>query len=132
MSKHADSQIATESDAIVQKWRSLCAPKATPSSTPDAPLPMAPLAAKAEPKVEPKAEPKAELSNSFASSSKALVLTGDQVRDSVRQKLYEAFDKGIADNEKMLRELATDAAQMAQVIGLAAPCPSLARPGSAR
>jgi len=109
LSKHTDSQIATESNAIVQKWRALCAPKAKSLATPAAPpAPTAPAAAKVEPKVE------SSSSVASASSSSVLVLTGDQVRDSVRQKLYETFEKGIADNENMLRELATDAAQMAQ------------------
>jgi len=36
------------------------------------------------------------------------------VRDSVREKLKEAFDKGVVDNEMFLREIETDTAEMAQ------------------
>jgi len=53
-------------------------------------------------------------SSSSSSVKRPLQRTGDPVRDSVREKLQEAYNKGVDDNERFLHEQETDTALMAQ------------------
>ena len=126
MTKHSDAQVAATAEAICDGWRACI--KAKPASAPPAAVATAPLPVKSEapvqpveamqqevkPKVEPKTEVKAEASSSSSRPRPVIAKTGDQVRDSVRDKLQEVFEKGVADNESVLREMDAYPPLMAQ------------------
>ena len=140
LSKHGDDKVAKLSHAVMEAWKARCTPK--DKAKPAAPAVKAEPTVKPEPepvKVEPvppvKAEElpppvkvevppetapppiKQEASTGAGSSTSAikrpLQRTGDSVRDSVREKLMEAYNKGVIDNEQYLREQETDTAAMA-------------------
>ena len=93
--------------------------------------PAAPAAPTAEVKEEVKPEVKAEEAAASSGVPEPVKLerrdslshvdwrpaapTGDTVRDMVRTKLQEAFDKGKAENEKFLHEQVVDTAGMAEL-----------------
>jgi transcription elongation factor S-II len=128
MSKHGDAKIAATAAAICDAWKSLISKRpadpAVAASSAPAPPPVKSeehkAEVKAEPKAEVKAEPKTEIKNEAASSSSSssrpkvfVSKTGDQTRDSVRERLQEAFDKGVTENAKYLHEIETDTHVMA-------------------
>jgi len=136
LSKVSDSDVADAADLLVQKWRQLSkksevkvegAEGVKAEVNPRVKVemgsePKPPSAGEKRPRDEPASEVKPSVakledaSASAPSSSRStpvvLVKTGDSVRDSVRAKLREAFEKGIEANAKLLRELDIDSATL--------------------
>jgi len=127
LSKASDAEVADAADLLVQKWRQLSkktevkaevkSEAAAGEKRPRDEQTDADAAAEARPAVaKVEAAPssaKSEAAPSSSSGPVALVKTGEPVRDSVRTKLRDAFEKGIQANVRLLRELDVDPATLA-------------------
>ena len=137
LTKYDDSTIVAAATSLVQTWKGLvsktkpaaAAPAAAPAPSPAAP-PEATVPKMEQPKPEPaevidKADRPAPAATASSSSDRKgsgeVVSTGDSLRDSVVQKLHEAFKKGVAKNAALLHDFDSDSAAMAQ---------ACARPGA--
>lgn len=90
-------------------------PEAVPEVKPEPaaapPVPEPSTAAASSSSAAPKMERIESMSNE---KSREVAKTGDAVRDHVRVKLQEAFEKGKQDNLKYLREMTCDTASLAE------------------
>lgn len=141
----ASSLVQTWKDLVIKKKTVAGEPAAarapSPSAPPEATVPKTepkpePVAAMNEadptpaatPTATPAATPAATLPRASASSSSdrkgsgEVVSTGDSTRDSVVQKLHDAFKKGVSKNEALLRDFDSDSAAMAQVCAHPGAC----------